>query len=120
MTGVRVLLLLPSLSLASVMQVASVQYRHLVHLDKDNTTDQPGKMFLIDEGEEFTKLYPEETKKRLGLLVKKIDSSRDGLVSLDELTEWIDFVHKDHIRRDVEREWRIRNPDQVDKLSWTL
>ena len=113
-------LLFPSLSLASVMQVASLQYRHLVHLDSNTTTAQQGKMFLVDEAEEFTKLYPEETKKRLGLLVNKIDSSRDGLVSLDELTEWIDFVHKDHIRRDVEREWRIRNPDQVDKLSWTL
>ena len=110
------LVLLPTLSLASVMNVASLQYRHQVNTVN---TDR-AKHFLIDEAEEFTRLYPEETKKRLGLLVNKIDTDRDGLVSLDELTEWIDFVHKDHIRRDVEREWKIRNPDQVDKLTWTL
>ena len=107
---------------SATLQVSSLQYRHLVSLDSNTSTalTPPGKMFLIDEAEEFTKLYPEETKKRLGLLVNKIDTDRDGLVSLDELTEWIDFVHKDHIRRDVEREWKIRNPDQVDKLTWTL
>ena len=108
--------LLPTLSLASVMNVASLQYRHQVNTVN---TDR-AKHFLIDEAEEFTRLYPEETKKRLGQLVKKIDSNRDGLVGVDELTDWIDLIHKDHIRRDVEREWLTRNPDQVDNLSWRL
>ena len=105
---------LTALSQASVMNVASLQYRHPVstlHTDR-------AKHFLIDEAEEFTRLYPEETKKRLGLLVKKIDSDRDGLVGVAELTDWIDLVHKDHIRRDVEREWLTRNPDQLTNLSW--
>jgi len=98
------------------MNVASLQYRHQVNtLNTDRA-----KHFLIDEAEEFTRLYPEETKKRLGQLVTKIDSNRDGLVGVGELTDWIDLIHKDHIRRDVEREWLIRNPDQVDKLSWRL
>ena len=110
------LFLLPTLSLASVMNVASLQYRHQVNTVN---TDR-AKHFLIDEAEEFTRLYPEETKRRLGLLVSKIDSNRDGLVNDAELTEWIDLIHKDHIRRDVEREWLARNPDQVDNLSWGL
>ena len=110
------LFLLPTLSLASVMNVASLQYRHQVNTVN---TDR-AKHFLIDEAEEFTRLYPEETKKRLGQLVSKIDSNRDGLVNVAELTEWIDLIHKDHIRRDVEREWLTRNPDQVDNLSWRL
>ena len=108
--------LLPTLSLASVMNVASLQYRHQVNTVN---TDR-AKHFLIDEAEEFTRLYPEETKKRLGQLVNKIDSNRDGLVGVVELTDWIDLIHKDHIRRDVEREWLTRNPDQVDNLSWKL
>ena len=57
-------MLLAALSQASVMNVASLQYRHPVstlHTDR-------AKHFLIDEAEEFTRLYPEETKKRLGLL----------------------------------------------------
>ena len=110
------LFLLPTLSLASVMNVASLQYRHQVNTVN---TDR-AKHFLIDEAEEFTRLYPEETKKRLGLLVTKIDTNRDGLVGVAELTDWIDLIHKDHIRRDVEREWLTRNPDQVDNLSWKL
>ena len=110
------LFLLPTLSLASVMNVASLQYRHQVN----SVNSDRAKHFLIDEAEEFTRLYPEETKRRLGLLVSKIDSDRDGLVGVGELTDWIDLIHKDHIRRDVEREWITRNPDQVDSLSWGL
>ena len=110
------LFLLPTLSLASVMNVASLQYRHQVN----SVNSDRAKHFLIDEAEEFTRLYPEETKRRLGLLVSKIDSDRDGLVGVGELTDWIDLIHKDHIRRDVEREWITRNPEQVDSLSWGL
>ena len=51
---------------------------------------------------------------------KKMDEDRDGLVTVEELTTWIDFIHKDHIRRDVEREWRIRNPDMVSPLPWNM
>ena len=81
---------------------------------------ESAKMFLIDEAEEFIKKHPEETKKRLGDIVKKMDKDRDGLVTVEELTVWIDFIHKDHIRRDVEREWRIRNPDMVSPLPWNM
>ena len=81
---------------------------------------ESAKMFLIDEAEDFTKKYPEETKKRLGVIVEKMDGDRNGLVTVLELTTWIDFIHKGHIRRDVEREWKVRNPDQVSPLPWTM
>ena len=81
---------------------------------------ESAKMFLIDEADDFIKKHPEETKKRLGGIVEKMDKDRDGLVTVEELTTWIDFIHKDHIRRDVEREWRIRNPDQVSPLPWNM
>ena len=42
------------------------------------------KLFLVDEVEEFQKLYPEETKKRLGLIVNKIDEDKDGKVTIKE------------------------------------
>merc|ERR1719192_3303493 len=47
-----------------------------------------------------------------------MDTDGDGGLAVEELAAWIHTVHKDHIRRDVEREWKIRNPDQVQKLSW--
>lgn len=72
----------------------------------------------MNEAEDFQKKFPEETKRRLGVLVDKFDKDKDGNVTVEELTSWIDLIHKDHIRRDVEREWKIRNPDQVQNLPW--
>lgn len=39
--------------------------------------------------EEFDRLTPEESKKRLKVLAKKMDKNGDGFVDPDELTEWI-------------------------------
>jgi hypothetical protein len=39
--------------------------------------------------EEFEDLPPEEAKKRLSLLVKKMDKDHDMFVSKEELTDWI-------------------------------
>ena len=61
---------------------------------------ESAKMFLIDEADDFIKKHPEETKKRLGVIVNKMDKDRDGLVTVEELTTWIDFIHKDHIRQE--------------------
>ena len=77
------------------------------------------KLFLDDEATNFEKLYPEETKKRLGKIVNRIDVDQNGLVSAEELTNWIDYIHKNHIKRDVQREWIIRNPDKTEKISWS-
>lgn len=41
------------------------------------------------EAEEFDHLSPEESKKRLRLLVTKIDANKDGFVDPDELYGWI-------------------------------
>lgn len=39
--------------------------------------------------EEFDELSPEESKRRLALLVKKMDVNADGFVTAEELTQWI-------------------------------
>lgn len=39
--------------------------------------------------EEFDELSPEESKRRLALLVKKMDVNGDGYVTAEELTQWI-------------------------------
>lgn len=38
---------------------------------------------------EFDDLSPEESKKRLRVLAKKMDTNGDGFVTLQELTDWI-------------------------------
>lgn len=39
--------------------------------------------------QEFDDLPPEEAKRRLSLLVKKMDKNQDTYVTKDELTDWI-------------------------------
>ena len=105
---------------ASVMHLSPLQFKNLISQPEKIGNSDTSKLFLIDEAEDFMKQYPEETKNRLGLIVDKMDKDKNGSITAEELTNWIDFIHKDHIRRDVEREWVIRNPDQVAKLPWSL
>ena len=39
--------------------------------------------------DEFEDLPPEEAKKRLGVLVEKMDLNNDGQIDEGELTEWV-------------------------------
>lgn len=105
---------------ASVMHLSTLQFKNVISQPEKIGNSDTSKLFLIDEAEDFMKQYPEETKNRLGLIVDKMDKDKNGSITAEELTNWIDFIHKDHIRRDVEREWVIRNPDQVAKLPWSL
>ncbi|XP_055709640.1 reticulocalbin-2 [Phlebotomus papatasi] len=43
----------------------------------------------VKEAEEFDNLSPEESKKRLGILIKKMDLNTDGFVDRHELKAWI-------------------------------
>ena len=60
------------------------------HDDYDHEYDHDA--FLGDEASEFDDLTPEESQRRLGLIVDKIDTDNDGQVSMDELQKWIKFT----------------------------
>ena len=47
------------------------------------------KAFLGDEAEVFKSLTPEESKARLGEILEKVDTNKDGFVSVEELRVWI-------------------------------
>ena len=49
-------------------------------------------MFLGDEAHEFDDLSPEESQRRLAIIVDKIDEDGDGYVSVEELRSWIKFT----------------------------
>ena len=108
------------ISHGSVLQFNYQHVKQHIHQDAQEVFNHSvnAKLFLGDEADDFEKLYPEETKKRLGLIVERIDTDSDGLVTVDELTNWIDYIHKDHIKRDVVREWANRNKDNLENLSW--
>uniref|UniRef100_A0A0K0E8B2 Reticulocalbin-3 n=1 Tax=Strongyloides stercoralis TaxID=6248 RepID=A0A0K0E8B2_STRER len=61
------------------------------------------------EAQEFDELSEEESKKRLNVLAKKMDINGDGVVTIDELTDWI---HHSMIKLDnAEAEERFKEID---------
>lgn len=52
------------------------------------------------------------------LIVDKIDSDTDGLVSQEELKDWIRFTQRRYITDDVDRQWKTHNPEDKEKISW--
>merc|ERR1719430_3055708 len=55
-----------------------------------------------EDAHEFDDLDPEESKRRLSIIVDKIDNDKDGLVTLE----------------DVERQWVQHNQDGKDAIGW--
>ncbi|XP_049888194.1 calumenin-B [Pectinophora gossypiella] len=71
-----------------------------------------------DQAKTFDQLPPEESKRRLGIIVDKIDSDKDGFVSLVELKDWIRYTQRRYIDEDVERHWRQHNPNNDGEIPW--
>ncbi|CAH2260530.1 jg18254 [Pararge aegeria aegeria] len=71
-----------------------------------------------DQAKTFDQLPPEESKRRLGMIVDQIDSDKDGFVSLVELKDWIRYTQKRYIEEDVDRHWRQHNPDNEEFITW--
>lgn len=75
--------------------------------------------FLGPEAEEFEKLTPEESKRRLKIIVTKmIDTNRDGLVSPDELSVWIEKQRKAFMYEDVDKRIAREDRDGDGEISW--
>lgn len=71
-----------------------------------------------DEAKTFDQLPPEESKRRLGRIVDKIDEDKDGFVTLSELKRWIEYTQRRYIDEDVDRQWRQHNPDGNETITW--
>ena len=75
--------------------------------------------FLGPEAEEFDHLTPEESKKRLRVIVvKMIDTNKDGLVSEDELRVWIEKQRKAFMYEDVDKRIAKEDKDGDGEISW--
>ncbi|XP_033322402.1 calumenin B scf [Megalopta genalis] len=73
--------------------------------------------FLGEEAK--NQLTPEESMRRLGIIVDKMDKDKDGYVNGEELKDWILYTQQRYIRDDVERQWKSHNPKGKEKLPWT-
>ena len=75
--------------------------------------------FLGPDAEEFDKLSPEESKRRLKIIVEaKIDANKDSLVSLEELEAWIEIQRKAFMYEAVNEYIAKQDKDKDGKVSW--
>ena len=85
----------------------------------DHNPDYDHEAFLgEEEAREFDQLTPEESKRRLGLIVDKMDADADGNIELHELKEWIQYTQKKYITDDIDRQWKTHNPEEKDQIAW--
>merc|ERR1712059_137164 len=60
----------------------------------------------------------EESQRRLGVIVDKIDKDHDGQVTVDELAQWIKFTQTRYITDDVERQWESHGIEGKESINW--
>uniref|UniRef100_A0A1L8DJD2 Reticulocalbin-3 n=2 Tax=Nyssomyia neivai TaxID=330878 RepID=A0A1L8DJD2_9DIPT len=102
MSMIKCTLVLIALNLVAVSPATTHKHTHqskerLVdgssHQNHKNTDqyefDHEAIIGSIKEAQEFDKLTPEMSKKRLGMLVQKMDTNSDGFVDRHELKAWI-------------------------------
>ncbi|XP_054480992.1 calumenin-A [Anoplopoma fimbria] len=91
---------------------------HLEHNDNKNY-DYDHEAFLgEDQAKAFDQLPAEESRRRLGIIVDKMDGDKDGFVSEEELKVWIKRAQKKHIYNNVERQWRDFDVNDDGVISW--
>lgn len=91
--------------------------------EEDGDFDYDHEAFLgEDQADYFDTLTPEESQRRLGLIVDRIDLDGDGLITQEELRRWIRFVQEREILEDTEQQWRDKIGDNAGNkttLSWS-
>ncbi|GBM11402.1 Calumenin-B [Araneus ventricosus] len=84
-----------------------------------HNADYDHEAFLGEkDAKTFSELSPEESQRRLGKIVDKIDSDKDNYVSMQELKDWIQHTQKRYIIDDSERQWKGFNPNNEPELAW--
>lgn len=70
------------------------------------------------EAEEFDQLSPEEAKKRLALLIKKMDLDHDEKIERHELKAWIIRSFKSLSEEDAQERFEDMDEDENKKVTW--
>ncbi|XP_048373531.1 reticulocalbin-3 [Sphaerodactylus townsendi] len=71
-----------------------------------------------EEASRFDELPPEESKRRLGKIVDRIDRDGDGFVTQPELMDWIKHTQNRHIHEDVNKKWKEYDKNNDGRISW--
>ncbi|KAK3520641.1 hypothetical protein QTP70_029639, partial [Hemibagrus guttatus] len=71
-----------------------------------------------EEAKTFDQLTPEESKARLGKIVERIDTDKDGFVNHAELHHWIKHRQRRYIEENVDKHWKEYDQNKDGKISW--
>ncbi|XP_068162443.1 calumenin-A isoform X2 [Antennarius striatus] len=97
---------------------ADAPLSELEHDDQQNF-DYDHEAFLgREEARSFEQLRPEESKRRLSIIVDKIDADKDGFVSEAELRDWIKRAQMQHVYDSVEGQWKDFDLDGDGRVTW--
>ncbi|CAK9807268.1 calub [Anthophora plagiata] len=88
-------------------------------VNSQHNPDYDHEAFLGEEAKTFDQLTPEESTRRLGIIVDKIDKDKDGYVTGEELKDWILYTQQRYTRDNVEHQWKSHNPEGKQKLPWS-
>lgn len=88
------------------------------HDDDEEDHEYDHEAFLGDEAEEFDELTPEESQRRLAIIVDKMDKDGDGQITTEELADWIKYTQTRYISDDVERQWESHKQQGKETINW--
>jgi len=94
-------------------QEHTLEGHHNVHFDHEAILGS----YKLEQ--EFDELPAEEAKRRLGLLVMKMDKNGDHFVSREELIEWIVMSFRLLDEEEALEDFEEKDTDDDDKLTWT-
>ncbi|KAK2577903.1 hypothetical protein KPH14_005215 [Odynerus spinipes] len=89
------------------------------YVNSQHNPNYDHEAFLGEDAKTFEQLSPEESTRRLGIIVDKIDKDKDGFVTKEELKDWILYTQRRYIQDDIDRQWTSYNLEEKDKLPWT-
>lgn len=86
--------------------------------NEEHNKEYDHEAFLGEEAKTFDQLTPEESKRRLSLIVDKIDKNNDGEVDFEELQGWIKYTQSKYLTNDVDKQWKTHNVAGSEKITW--
>ncbi|XP_017552914.1 reticulocalbin-3 isoform X2 [Pygocentrus nattereri] len=72
-----------------------------------------------EDAKTFDQLTPEESQARLGKIVDRIDTDKDGFVTHTELHHWIKHRQRRYIEENVNKHWKEYDQNKDGKIAWT-
>merc|ERR1712150_321799 len=97
----------------------TIEERHqtIDELSHKTKTDQEA-ILGKDHAKDFDDLSEEDSKKKLSIIVVKIDNNKDLVVTKEELTLWIKKQSTDYIIREAKKSFEKEDTDNNGKVSW--